>query len=303
MKSHPRLSQLLVETGAFKDLETPVILASGQLGIYYVNTEKLAQDGGKFNEYGDSSKAMIEHAVRMTQEHPTFGEVIDILTHQVKRLTEQKHSIAISGGQRRDWLFSGPIARNLKIPHISIYKDGKVEEVLSEGIIPITSEGPLAYDFIVHVVDLLTEGSSCYSKQGEVESGWIPEIRKRGGKIENLVAVVTRLQKGEENLAAQGVNVHANVAIDEDFLRQHSNNPGRALVYNNSPTEWSQQYLNTHGATALLPFFDPSKADQLKKAKNFMGRYRDYLRGVHQFHPLNDACRTKYGNGVDEILA
>ena len=72
MTSHPRLSQLLVETKAFRDLEKPVILASGDLGIYYINTEKLVQDGGEFEKYGESSLAMIMHAIRMTEIHPTF---------------------------------------------------------------------------------------------------------------------------------------------------------------------------------------------------------------------------------------
>jgi hypothetical protein len=101
----PRISQLLVETKAFKDLDKPVILTSGELGIYYINTEKLAQDNGEFEKYGDDSQAMIAHAIRMTQQHSTFGEVIDILTEDAKRLMAslvRNNEYGISGGQRRD---------------------------------------------------------------------------------------------------------------------------------------------------------------------------------------------------------
>ncbi len=54
MESHPRISELLVETGAYSDLSDPVILTSGQLGIYYINTEKLVQDDGEWKEFGES---------------------------------------------------------------------------------------------------------------------------------------------------------------------------------------------------------------------------------------------------------
>ena len=86
--------------------------------IYYVNAEKLCQDGGKFKEYGEDSGAMIQHAVKMMEEHPTFEEVIDILVEKVKEVKGD----TISGGQRRDWIFSGPVAAKLDMPHISLYK-------------------------------------------------------------------------------------------------------------------------------------------------------------------------------------
>ncbi len=70
MESNKRISELLVETGAYTDLDKPVILTSGELGIYYVNTEKLCQDSGKFKEHGDNSQAMIQHALEMIEEGP-----------------------------------------------------------------------------------------------------------------------------------------------------------------------------------------------------------------------------------------
>ncbi|OGJ17365.1 hypothetical protein A3K73_06095 [Candidatus Pacearchaeota archaeon RBG_13_36_9] len=300
MKSHPRLSQLLVETKAFTDLEKPVILASGQLGIYYVNAEKLVQDGGKFNDYGNSSLDIIQHAVRMTQQHPTFGEVISILAQQTKELLSEKFK-AVSGGQRRDWLFSGPVARNLGIPHISIYKDRKSEAVYPDGrVCPINYEGPLNGMYIVHIVDLLTEGSSCYSSSDGVKSGWIPEIRKRGGRIDNLVAVVTRLQKGEENLLAQGVTVHANVAIDEDFLRQHSNNPERALDYVQNPKNWSENYLRQNGALSLIETFNP-QGGKLDRARKFLDGYGNALAKADRWDELDREVNSRYGVHLGNI--
>ena len=98
MKNNERISELLVETGAFTDLEKPVILASGDLGIYFINTEKLCQDGGKFKEYGNNSQAMVKHSLNMMEEHPTFKEVIDILAERAyQALDETTLDCTISG--------------------------------------------------------------------------------------------------------------------------------------------------------------------------------------------------------------
>jgi hypothetical protein len=85
---------LLLEVGGYSDKSDPVILADGRLGIYYVNTEMLIQDGveWKKEKYTENSAAMIDHAVRMTQEHTSFGEVIKILTDDVRgKFTMKDH--------------------------------------------------------------------------------------------------------------------------------------------------------------------------------------------------------------------
>src|SRR4030042_6351030 len=105
MESNKRIAELLVETGAFKSLDKPVILTSGELGIYYINTEKLCQDGGEFERYGDDAGAMVMHAFNMMRAHPTFKEVIEIIASKVSFLLEKEnldHPLGISGGQRRE---------------------------------------------------------------------------------------------------------------------------------------------------------------------------------------------------------
>ena len=82
MTNNEDVCKLLIKTGAFKDLDEPVILTSGELGIYYVNTEKLCMDGGKFNEFGDDSEAMSKHAFNMMKIHPEFNEVVDVLARK-----------------------------------------------------------------------------------------------------------------------------------------------------------------------------------------------------------------------------
>ena len=294
MVSNPRISQLLVETQAYRDLPQPVILTSGELGIYYINTEKLVQDGGEWEKVGDDSRSMIEHAVNMTYEHTSFGEVIGVLAEKVVGLLRDSNlnnSPAISGGQRRDWLFSGPVAFKLGLPHISVYKEGEIE-IVSPGL-EVDYHYSLNGKRAVHISDLLTEGSSCYRVENGEEIGWIPSLRGKGVKVNDLIAVVTRLQGGEEMLGKHRVNVASFVAIDEDFLRQYSKNPERAVAYLKNPREWSEAYLRENGALTLLPNFDP-KGGKLDRVRKFLARYTDVLGQAGRLGELDRATQEKF---------
>ena len=304
MKSHPRISELLVEEAAFTDLDKPVILASGkELGIYYINAEKLCQDGGAFREHKDDSAAMIQHAVNMTQQHPTFNEVIDTISAEVLAnvIHGDRKGVAISGGQTRDWIFSGPVARKLELPHVSLYKQrtgepDRVEIVYPNGRVKDASSGQSLREFSpVHIVDMLTAGSSCYRIGGDKELGWIPMQRQRGARIDNLLAVVTRCQGGEGRLAElANTNAAGFVAIDEDFLTKYSTNPERALAYLKDPTAWSKQYLKEHGALALLDTWNP-EGGKLERAIKFTEKYADTLHEAGKFNELDAAVREKFG--------
>jgi len=304
MQNNKRICELLVETGAYTDLKDPVILTSGELGIYYINTEKLVQDNGEFNNYGDRSDLMINHAIKMIVEHPTFNEVIDILSEKTEELLsgKDKEERIISGGQRRDWLFSGPVARNLKLPHLSLYKNGKMEFLDKYGCIISgdIKDLPMGGFYDVHIVDLITEGSSVYTKKEDKETGWVPMIREKG-EIKDLVAVVTRLQGGEEMLAKQNVAVHSFVAIDEDFINKYSKEPERAIVYMRGPKEWSENYLKKEGALALIKTFDPD-GKKLDRAKKFINRYAGILKDNDRFIELDNAAKGRYNKYLSEII-
>ncbi len=307
--NHPRISELLIETKVFQDLDKPVILTSGALGIYYINTEKLVQDNGEWEKFGDDSQAMIAHAVKMAEQHSTFGEVIDILAERVKEIiagTNTFNTPLISGGQRRDWLFSGPVAAKLKVAHVSLYKDGRAELFLpSYGEKDILDKpGSLAGTQPIHIVDLITEASSCYTiDTNGREMGWIPIIRNRGGKINNLIAVVSRLQGGEEMLANLNppIKTIAEVVIDSAFLEEHSRFPTRALAYQRDPEAWTRKYLAQNGALSLLPFFDP-QGSKLDRTKKFMSRYGEVLRESGKLVELEDAVQSAYEMPLSLIL-
>ncbi|MCB0335323.1 MAG: hypothetical protein KDD62_03435, partial [Bdellovibrionales bacterium] len=148
--------------------------------------------------------------------------------------------------------------------------DGSSIETLGE------SDSVLKDMYVVHVVDLLTKGSSAYNPNVSPPSGWIVELRKRGATIEHLVSVVSRLQGAEEILGDQGVEVYAFVTIDTDFVSNYSNQRERALAYMQDPMAWSQNYLRDHGVAAFKESFDPASG-KLARAEKFLALFESTL--------------------------
>jgi orotate phosphoribosyltransferase len=305
MESNKRICELLVQTGAFKDLDEPVILTSGELGIYYVNTEKLLQDNGEFEKYGDDALRMASHACSCYQNagHRPFQDVIDILAEKVKVLFGDSEHNAVSGGQRRDWLFSCPVAELLSVPHIALYKqkDGQEDHISINDGIESYKASDLSHFKIVHVVDLITEGSSVYRTENGAEKGWVPMIKSVDGNVNDLFAVVSRKQGGEEALAKQGVNVHSLVTIDEDFLKNHSKYPERDIAYFANPKFWSEKFLHDNEVTCLVKFFNPD-GGKLDRAKKFIGRYGEYIKGIGAYEELDKKVQEAYGRKLDMIM-
>ena len=151
---------------------------------------------------------------------------------------------------------------------------------------------------VIHVADLLTEGSSCYrAEEGEVR-GWIPMLGFKRAEVKNLVAVVSREQGGrhigKERLSQIGVNAESLVDIDENFLKRHSGNRERAVEYQRDPEAWSKRYLQEYGCESFLSVFDPAKGKP-DKARAFIKRYADFLREVGRYDELERKVKEAYG--------
>jgi hypothetical protein len=225
------MSELLFEMGGFEDLDLPTLLAGGDAGLYYVHTERLMGDGGRYKEYQDNSQELIQHTKRMMFENPAFGEIIGFLTNETLCLFpngEVDDNCVISGGQTRDWVFSGPVAARLDIPHVSLYKqeDGKEDKI--EVVLPggeIDKDFNLEGKYSIHIVDLITEGSSIYREIDGIKKGWIPMLKNQDVEVKDLVSVVDRMQGGPQNLEAQRVKAHSFIKINEKFLRKYSKFP------------------------------------------------------------------------------
>ena len=307
-----RTGKHLAESGSFSDKVPPVLGASGQLLVFYLNTEKLSWDGGEFKKYGNNSSAMALHAQNMAIQHSRFQEVIEVLLSRIKPIVYKKlqehRSVAISGGQTRDWIFSCPVAMQLGLPHASLYKPSeenpdRIELLDRDGQIKDGGVHAFQGTYIIHIVDLITEAASCYDGQ---EGGWIPRLRKKGAEIDKLFAVVDRDQRGDEGLTGPerldniGVSVDSCVKIGPEFLRANSSQPEVALAYIKDPNAWAREYLRENGALAFISFFDP-KGDVVK-AQRFMDRYRGTLQEAGKLPEFEQKLQDTYGKPLDQIL-
>ncbi len=309
MSSQNNVGRLLVESGAFTDLDDPVILTSGELGIYCINTEKFLGDGGRWKEFGDDPREMIAHSINQYFLNGRFAEVVRSLSAIIDEVLPADKSLAISGGQRRDWIFSGATASHLGVSHISLYKNSNKVELMKfgRGSQRIECGLPLAEEVkdisqyrVYHIADLLTEGSSCYRIEDGDAKGWIPMLRERGATVEDLLAVVSRRQGAEEMLANQGVRARSLVTIDEEFIRKHSKFPERALEYMKDPGAWSATYLEQNGALDFVDAFNPD-GTQIDRAKRFLKRYGTVLEQAGRMTELENDVMARFGYSIKHL--
>lgn len=323
MANDPVISENLKECGGYSDKDVPVMVVSGtSLTPFFINAEKLCGDSDIntfLKKEGGNSAAIVEHAVKLYRANTTFRGVIDIITQKVHGLLPHPAGAqwAISGGQTRDWIFSGPVAYELGIPHVSLFKqkpgqtvgEDRVEILWPEGQIEVVPyhEDELYGFHAVHVADLLTKGSSVWSLAPDSQTrryhGWIPQLNERGADVKDLVVVVDRLQGGSERLLEHGINTCSFVCIDEEFLRAHSKQPDVALAYVRDEVGWTQNYILENGVEVLVPYFKPGSGGKgIDRARRFMNNYGKFLVESEKMQELEDAVVKEHGKTIAECL-
>jgi hypothetical protein len=293
MSSDSFVEAQLVETKAFRNVE-PVILASGEVGFFDINTERLVGDGNRFKEFGEDSKAMYLHTLNMMGENPDYNRIIELVAEKADELTSTRGFI--SGGQTRDWLFSCPVAYKLRLPHVSIYKNGEMEIIQPDGE-RVDFAGYVQRESIntetLHITSLLEGGNDCHRVVEGEEFGWVPSLRNNSLSVDKLISIVDRGQGGVENLQTQGVEAHSFVEIDEDFLRRNSGNVERDVAYLQNPQAVVEAYLKNNGALSLIEQFNP-EAEQGERCKAFLARYGDFLAENERLFELDTAIDDRY---------
>ncbi|MGI6546165.1 MAG: orotate phosphoribosyltransferase [Fastidiosipilaceae bacterium] len=185
----------------------PFWYTSGLFGPYYVNTHFL---------YGDEASAKdlltkIEHAAADPLTFPTAiaaetnrryheNEIYRLVMDDCVRAVEGLKFDLISGGERRDFFFSIQLAKLLKLPHLSIFKDGSTVYTTADGESTRGEDSPVVGKKALHVVDLVTQASS-YIRM------WLPVLNSLRIEISDTLAVVDRDQDGSSILEQQGVRL------------------------------------------------------------------------------------------------
>lgn len=221
------LMSLLFETNAFKVCEEnkPFWLTSGTISPYFSNThflygnEKCAQEFLNFidNQLETVPKDLIpanlfEQVLKQYESNQIYKTVVDTLKEFIESKIDLTVIDYISGGERRDWYFSLIMAYLLGKPHITIYKDltTVVNTCDFEEATPVEK---LEGKRILHIADLITMASS-YLKS------WIPAIKKLDANIVTSVAVVNRLQGGDQVLNNLGIRSLSLLQINETLFEK-----------------------------------------------------------------------------------
>ena len=199
----------------------PFWYTSGKLGPFYINTQFLygseaaansllktieeACTGEKLAFY---NKVWADISAQLAS-CPIYAQLIDLLTEAAAKLDVD----FVSGGERRDFFFSMPVARKLGLGHLSIFKDLSCVYTDKDGVSMDAAQAGLAGKKSVHIADLITVASS-YIR------AWIPAVESLGARIAYSLAVVDRDQGGSDILAKAGCPLTTLVTIKPELFEQ-----------------------------------------------------------------------------------
>ena len=199
----------------------PFWYTSGKLGPFYINTQflygseaaanallKTIEEACAGEKLAFYDKVWADISAQL-ESCPIFSQLIDLLTEEARKMDVD----FISGGERRDFFFSMPVAKKLGMGHLSIFKDLSCVYTDASGVSMDPAEANLAGKKSVHIADLITVASS-YVR------AWIPAVEALGAKIAYSLAVVDRDQGGTEILAKAGCPLTTLITIKPELFEQ-----------------------------------------------------------------------------------
>lgn len=137
------------------------------------------------------------------QTDETFANIIETMVASVKTSFPEGSFTVLSGGERRDWLFSIPVAKALGIKHVYLFKNGAFycAEPLHSG------------EVALHVSDLINNAASYFDN-------WLPILDKAGLHCIGTLCVNSRGSNGVDRLKVNGQKVVALNSVDISFFEK-----------------------------------------------------------------------------------
>ena len=199
----------------------PFWYTSGKLGPFYINTQflygseaaanallKTIEEACAGEKLAFYDKVWADISAQL-ESCPIFSQLIDLLTEEARKMDVD----FVSGGERRDFFFSMPVAKKLGLGHLSIFKDLSCVYTDVSGVSMDPAQANLAGKKSVHIADLITVASS-YIR------AWIPAVEALGAKIAYSLAVVDRDQGGSEILEKAGCPLTTLITIKPELFEQ-----------------------------------------------------------------------------------
>lgn len=236
--------------------DKPFWYTSGKIGVYFINAEFLygSEEESKkllinideaLSDHWTLPKKVFEQVLSQYNSNNIYKFVIDNLVETISKNIDINEIDYISGGERRDWVFSNIVAYLLKKPHITIFKD--LSAILNNSDFSKTEEiNTLEGKNVLHISDLITEAASYVNL-------WIPSIENLGGKIKWTATIVDRMQGGSNRLAKHDIVTYPLVKVDKSLfktaLEKERITKEQYLMidsYMNNPDETMRDFLIKH---------------------------------------------------------
>jgi orotate phosphoribosyltransferase len=255
--------------------------AAGVPGPFYVNTE-LVVGPELAKKLLDQITSIVagsnDPATRVAQlnkailgayeNSPAYKQVIAAMIAKAKEEFPSGSYAAISGGERRDWLFSIPFAKETGTRHLFLFKNGTYysEEPIMPG------------EKTLHIADLINNAASYFDL-------WLPILQKAQLPCAGTLCVNSRGSNGVDRLKANGNKVVALNSIDASFFEQWQKEGltdqatlEELKIFFASAKEWGRKYL-----TADVGIFDVAGLDG-KSFERLQGFFAQDPWGLRQGH-------------------
>jgi len=264
-------------------------------GPFYVNTElvigpelsasllkQITAIVAELPEAKDRAHRLETLIMEAYEKDETFRTIIDTMVAKTKAEFPEGCFSVISGGERRDWLFSIPMAKLMNIKHAYLFKNGEL--YCAEGV----SKGEVS----LHVSDLINNAASYFD-------AWLPILDKSGLSCIGTVCVNSRGSNGVDKLKANGQKVVALNSIDVGFFEKSletglidAGTLEEIRLFFKSPQEWASAYLMGRPELFNASSIDAKSFDRLQ---TFFTRDPWGLRPQHEsfFTSMTQAIETR----------
>lgn len=264
MEKHLAHNLFLTEALKIADPDQPFWYTSGKLGPFFINTHYLfgsAAEAGvllqKIEKFCQEEPETMPSKItalclEQYEQEPIYRSVIDAAIEAFKNPAADTDFI--SGGERRDFFFSLPLAAILNKPHLSCFKDGRtfysepgqqaVEIATNEDSVPPeqqdasgTRPNSICGSSPWEKQQPAPDKQSCHIRESAPLQGqqalhiadiitvassffrnWIPQIERTGARLKHAAAILDRGQGGRERLATAGTTLTVLGTTDAVFF-------------------------------------------------------------------------------------
>jgi len=242
---------------------------AGVPGPYYVNTEMLIGAEAANKVLGEITSILSESkepnirggrisaaVLGEYEKNSVLKDLVSSLLNKAKEKFPAGSFDFVSGGERRDWLFSVPFAKEAGVGHAFLFKDLSVYYAgeLGKG------------ERVLHIADLINNAASYLDL-------WLPALKKAGAECAGTLCVINRGSNGMKKLEEHGIKASSLCGIDLGFFEKSKESGlisedtlAEIAIHFESPRNWAVRYLM--GKDALFGMKTADKKS-LKRMKSF----------------------------------